>query len=198
MEKNKCGNRYSPEVRERAVRMVFEHQGEFDSQSAAIKSIAPKIGCGPDTLRGWVRRAETDSGRRDGVTTADRDRIKALERENRQLRQANEILKKGICVFCAGGARPPVSEMIAFIKEHRGVCGVEPICRVLQIAPSTFYAHLAVENDPDKASDRAKRDAELRPELMPVWEGNLSVYGARKLWHAPLGRLPCNHLPGNG
>ncbi|MDA9822544.1 transposase, partial [Paracoccaceae bacterium] len=72
MEKNKCGNRYSPEVRERAVRMVFEHQGEFDSQSAAIKSIAPKIGCGPDTLRAWVRRAETDSGRRDGVTTAER------------------------------------------------------------------------------------------------------------------------------
>ena len=56
MEKNKCGNRYSPEVRERAVRMVFEHQGEFDSQSAAIKSIAPKIGCGPHTLRAWVRQ----------------------------------------------------------------------------------------------------------------------------------------------
>ncbi len=74
------------------------------------------------------------------------------------------------------GARPPVSEMIAFIKEHREVCGVEPICRVLQIAPSTFYAHLAVENDPDKASDRAKRDAELRPEMKRVWEENLKVY----------------------
>ena len=74
--------------------------------------------------------------------------------------------------------------MIAFIKEHRDVCGVEPICRVLQIAPSTFYAHLAVERDPDKASDRAKRDAELRPELKRIWEENLEVYGARKLWHA--------------
>ena len=99
MEKNKCGNRYSPEVRERAVRMVFEHQGEFDSQCAAIKSIAPKIGCGPDTVRAWVRRAETDGGRLDGVTTAERDRIKALERENRQLRQANEILKKASAYF---------------------------------------------------------------------------------------------------
>ena len=98
-EKNECGNRYSPEVRERAVRMVFEHQGEFDSQSAAIKSIAPKIGCGPDTLGAWVRRAETDSGQREGVTTAERDRIKALERENRQLRQANEILKKASAYF---------------------------------------------------------------------------------------------------
>lgn len=62
------------------------------------------------------------------------------------------------------------------------MCRVEPICRVLQIAPSTFYAHLAVENDPDKASDRAKRDAELRPEMTRVWEENLEVYGARKLW----------------
>ena len=62
--------------------------------------------------------------------------------------------------------------MIAFIKEHRKVCGVEPICHVLQIAPSTFYAHLAVENDQDKASDRAKRDAELRPEMKRVWEDN--------------------------
>lgn len=74
--------------------------------------------------------------------------------------------------------------MIAFIKEPRDVCGVEPICRVLQIAPSTFYADLAVENDPDKASDRAKRDAELRPEMKRVWKANLEVYGARKLWHA--------------
>ena len=74
--------------------------------------------------------------------------------------------------------------MISFIKEHREVCGGEPICRVLQIALSTFYARLAVENDPDKASDRAKRDAGLRPEMKRVWEDNRSVYGARKLWHA--------------
>ena len=74
--------------------------------------------------------------------------------------------------------------MIAVIKDHREVCGVEPICRVLQIAPSTFYAHLAVESDPGKAPDRAKRDAELRPGMKRVWEDNLSVYGARKLWHA--------------
>jgi len=79
--------------------MAFKRQGEFDSQSAAIKSIAPKIGCGSDTLKAWVRRVETDSGRRDSITTAERDRIKALERENRQLRQANEILKKASAYF---------------------------------------------------------------------------------------------------
>jgi len=74
--------------------------------------------------------------------------------------------------------------MIAFIKEHRAICGVEPICRVLQIAPSTFYAHLAIDRDPELASDRAKRDIELRPAMKQVWEDNRSVYGARKLWHA--------------
>ena len=74
--------------------------------------------------------------------------------------------------------------MITFIKEHRDIYGVEPICRVLQIAPSTFYARLTIENDPNKASTRSKRDAELRPEMKRVWEDNQSVYGARKLWHA--------------
>ena len=74
--------------------------------------------------------------------------------------------------------------MIAFVKEHRDIWGVEPICWVLQISPSTFYAHLAVARDRDLASDRAKRDAELRPQMKQVWEDNRSVYGARKLWHA--------------
>ncbi len=74
MEKNKCESRNSPEVRARAVRGVFKHQGEFDSPSAAIKLVAPKFGCGPDTCRARVRHAETDSGQRDGVTTSERDR----------------------------------------------------------------------------------------------------------------------------
>jgi len=74
--------------------------------------------------------------------------------------------------------------MIAFIKDHRGAHGVEPICRVLQIAPSTFYERIAIERDPDRASDRAKRDAYLCKEMTDVWEKNRSVYGARKLWHA--------------
>lgn len=79
--------------------MVFDHRGEFDSQSAATKSIADKIGSGADTLRTWVQRAEIDTGQRDGVTTSERERIKALERENRKLRQANEILKKASAYF---------------------------------------------------------------------------------------------------
>jgi transposase len=95
MEKSKTSNRYSPEMRARAVRMVLEHQGSYETQSAAVAAIAPKIGCIPETLRVWVRQAEKDSGTRDGATSAERERIKDLEREVRQLRQANEILRKG-------------------------------------------------------------------------------------------------------
>ena len=91
--------RYSPEVRERAVRLVFENQGEHDSQWAAIGSIAGKIGCTAETLRKWVRQAERDQGRRAGVTSMERDRLKELERENRELKRANEILRKASAFF---------------------------------------------------------------------------------------------------
>ncbi len=91
--------RFSPEVRERAVRMVLEHQGEHASQMAAIGSIAAKIGCSGETLRNWVRQAERDQGLRNGTTIEERDRIKSLEREVRELRQANEILRKASAYF---------------------------------------------------------------------------------------------------
>jgi transposase-like protein len=91
--------RYSPEVRERAVRMVFEHEHNYPSQWAAIRSVAEKIGCTAETLRTWVRRAEQDLGRRAGLTTDERTRLKELERENRELRRANEILRKASAYF---------------------------------------------------------------------------------------------------
>ena len=91
--------RYAPEVRERAVRLVFEHQGEHESQWAAIGSIASKIGCTAETLRKWVRQAERDAGRRPGLTTEDQQRVKVLERENRELRRTNEILRKASAYF---------------------------------------------------------------------------------------------------
>ncbi|BEA44425.1 transposase [Escherichia coli] len=87
--------RFSPEVRQRAIRMVLESQGEYDSQWAAICSIAPKIGCTPETLRVWVRQHERDTGGGDGgLTTAERQRLKELERENRELRRSNDILPR--------------------------------------------------------------------------------------------------------
>lgn len=92
-------SKYSPEVQDRAVRMVFEHTAEHTSQWATITSIAAKIGCNPETLRSWVRQTERDTGQRPGLTTEERERLKQLERENRELRRANEILKKASAYF---------------------------------------------------------------------------------------------------
>ena len=90
---------FSPEVRERAVRMVQEHQGEYETQWAAIRSIAEKIGCSAEALRTWLRRVERDAGQRPGPTTDEQTRLKALERENKELRRANEILRKASAYF---------------------------------------------------------------------------------------------------
>ena len=97
--KTKTTNKYSPEVRERAIRLVQEHRGDYPSQWVTIESIAPKIGCSSATLSEWVKRAEVDTGQREGVSTQERERIKALERENKELRQANEILRLASAAF---------------------------------------------------------------------------------------------------
>ena len=92
-------NRYSPEVRERAVRMVLDHENEYNSRWAATVSIATKIGCTPETLRKWILRTEVDTGQRPGLSSADRNRIKELERENKELKQTNEILRLASAFF---------------------------------------------------------------------------------------------------
>jgi len=92
-------SKYSKELRERAVRLVLEHQEQYDSQWAAIRSIAEKVGCSVEVLRKWVRQAERDAGQRPGLTTEERQRLKELERENFELRRANEILRKASAYF---------------------------------------------------------------------------------------------------
>ena len=98
-QKKKTSKRYSPEFRERAVRLLQEHRDEYQSEAAALTAIAGKLGCSPDSLRVWVRQAQRDGGERPGLTSADKARIKELEREVRELRQANEILKKASAYF---------------------------------------------------------------------------------------------------
>ena len=120
--------KYSPEVRERAVRMVFEHEGDHASQWAAIGSIAAKIGCTAETLRGWVRQAERDQGKRAGPTSDDRERIKALEREVRELRQANEILRKASAYFAQAELDRRRKVTVKYIDDHKDRHGVAPIC----------------------------------------------------------------------
>ncbi len=131
--------KFSPEVRERSVRMVAEYRGDYPSQWAAVESIAAKIGCTPQTLLNWVRQHERDSGQREGPTTADQKRVKELEREVRELRKANEILKLASAFFAQ-------AELDRRFKSSGGLSstnivqpsGCEPICRLLQIAPSGF------------------------------------------------------------
>ena len=95
----KTSTRYSPEVRERAVRLVFDQEKEHESQWAAINAIAEKIGCTSETLRRWVRQSERDEGRREGQTTSEREHVKKLEREVAELKRANEILRKAAAFF---------------------------------------------------------------------------------------------------
>ncbi len=111
--------RFSPEVRQRTVRMVLENQGEYDSQWAAICSIAPKIGCTPETLRVWVRQHEWDTGGGDGgLTTAERQRLKELERENRELRRSNDILRQALILRRRSSTTPGNCCQFIFARQH--------------------------------------------------------------------------------
>ncbi|UJM04846.1 IS3 family transposase [Escherichia coli] len=175
--------RFSPEVRQRAVRMVLESQDEYDSQRAAICSIAPKTGCTPETLRVWIRQHERDTGGGDGgLTTAERQRLKELERENRELRRSNDILRQASAYFGEGGVRPPLEKIMPLLDKLREQYGVGPVCSELHIAPSTYYHCQQQRHHPDKRSARAQRDDWLKREIQRVYDENHQVYGVRKVW----------------
>ncbi|WP_201792898.1 IS3 family transposase [Escherichia coli] len=162
---------------------ALESQGEYDSQWAAICSIAPKTGCTPETLRVWVRQYERDTGGGDGgLTSAERQRLKELERENRELRRSNDILRQASAYFCEGGVRPPLEKMMPLLDKLREQYGVGPLCSELHIAPSTYYHCQQQRHHPDKRSAHAQRDDWLKREIQRVYDENHQVYGVRKVW----------------
>ncbi|MFG3196083.1 IS3 family transposase [Streptomyces sp. NPDC048208] len=178
-------SQYPLELRRRAVRMVAEVRPEYDTEWAAMKAVAQKLGIGTtETLRKWVRQDQVDAGTRPGMTTEESAELKRLKKENGELKRANEILKAA-AFFLRGRARPATHALVAFIDEHRDrFGGVEPICRVLtehdcKIAPATYYAHHKRRMSP---SARTVRDAELKERISTVFEANYRVYGARKVW----------------
>ncbi|EEC9785008.1 IS3 family transposase [Escherichia coli] len=175
--------RFSPEVRQRAARMVLESQGEYDSQWATICSIAPKIGCTPETLRVWVRQHERDTGGGDGgLTTAERQRLKELERENRELRRSNDILRQASAYFAKAEFDRLWKKLMPLLDKLREQYGVGPLCSELHIAPSTYYHCQQQRHHPDKRSARAQRDDWLKKEIQRVYDENHKVYGVRKVW----------------
>ncbi|EAC1985838.1 IS3 family transposase [Escherichia coli] len=175
--------RFSPEVRQRAIRMVLESQGEYDSQWAAICSIAPKIDCTPETLRVWVRQHERDTGGGDGgLTTAERQRLKELERENRELRRSNDILRQASAYFAKAEFDRLWKKLMPLLDKLREQYGVGPLCSELHIAPSTYYHCQQQRHHPDKRSARAQRDDWLKKEIQRVYDENHKVYGVRKVW----------------
>jgi putative transposase len=179
-------HRYDQETMERAVRMFWERRKEApeEPQRASFRRIGELTGIPADTIRGWVNRARVDAGDKPGVTTAERQEIKALRKEVAELKRANEILEDGERVFRGRGARPPTQVIVAYIDAYKCEFGVEPICRVLRdhnlpIAPSTYYACKKRQR-----SARSLSDERLLPVLKRVHAVNYSVYGVRKMGHA--------------
>nr|WP_244444883.1 IS3 family transposase [Escherichia coli] len=163
--------------------MHFRQNHQSEPQWATICSIAPKIGCTPETLRVWVRQHERDTGGGDGgLTTAERQRLKELERENRELRRSNDILRQASAYFGEGGVRPPLEKMMPLLDKLREQYGVGPLCSELHIAPSTYYHCQQQRHHPDKRSARAQRDDWLKKEIQRVYDENHKVYGVRKVW----------------
>ena len=179
---SKTTSKFSPEVRERAVRMVSEHRADHRSEWDTLVSIAGKIGCTAETLRRWCR---DESGRHAGPAALagdDRARLKLLEREVKELRRANEILRKASAYFAMAELDRQVPMTMAFIDAHRAELGIEPICRELAVAPSSYHQHAARLTDPGKRSARARRDDDLKSHIRGVHEASFGLYGSRKVW----------------
>jgi putative transposase len=178
---SKATNKLSPEVRECAVLLVKDHDTEHPSRWAAIVSVSSKFGCTAQTLHQWLGKAERDGGRKPGLTTDAVARLKGAGAREPRASTSQRNPAQSQRLFHTGGARPPIQAMIAFVKDHRQVYGVEPICKVLPIAPSTFHAHVAKRADLAKLSARTRQHIALTPEIARVFAENFEAYGVRKV-----------------
>jgi hypothetical protein len=164
-----------------SMRAIMPRNGRRSARSrprSAVRARRCANGCGkPNAIEGCVparrRRSTSGSGRWSGKS-------ESCARRTRSPAFAGAGSAQGLGVFCDGGARPPLQAMIAFIDAHRDVSGVEPICRVLPIAPASYYEHVARRREPARLPARARRDEVVRAEIRRVWEGNFRVYGVRK------------------
>ena len=142
----------------------------------------PPRSAAPQTLHEWVRRHEIDTGQRDGITTTERAAHQGAGARGQGAAPGQRDPEAGQRVFRPGGARPPSQVLRAFVDQHREAYGVEPICKVLQIAPSGYRRHAAQQRNPALRCARAQRDDVLMPHIERVWQANLQVYGADKVW----------------
>ncbi|MGB2786664.1 MAG: IS3 family transposase [Psychrobacter sp.] len=155
--------------------MLIEASGDYPSTWAAIQAIAPKIGCTPETLRSWHKKHIDQTIPASVQAQSQEQRIK-------ELKQANEIIRKAAAFFGPGGARPSTQVMISFIDDNKYLYGIEPICRVLPIAPSTYYHAKDLSDNPHKSSLRSQHDDFYIGEIKRIWQVSKCRYGARKVW----------------
>ncbi len=152
-----------------------------DHRYCSLSSILRK-GCTPETLRVWYQKYLDKQNPVKVQQLSDQERIKQLERENKELQRANEILRKAAAFFRPGGARPPTQIMVDFIHNNKELYGVEAICRILPIAPSTYYRTLDLCENPEHRAKRDLHDLHHAEEIKRIWKESSGRYGVRKVW----------------
>ncbi len=173
--------KYTPEIRERAVQLLIESEKDYPSTWAAITAIAPKIGCTPETLRVWYLKHLDQLNPAKVQQISDQEKMKQMEREIKELKRANEILRKQP-LFSPRRSSTAHTNNGGFIQNNKDRYGVEAICRILPIAASTYYRALDLADNPEHRAKRALHDLHHAEQIKRIWKESLGRYGVRKVW----------------